>query len=203
MDTIDGLGSSAWPGNDRSAGSSGSDASGWAAALADALKSSSDSSTGGADGTTSRSAPTSMLAALQEMRMTQASDIAENDKAKEEGKAVDPLGLFTKKDESEADKTDLERTIDEIKEKGIAAWAHEQWLERIREKARQTALSNMGLTEDDLNHMSPELRAQVERIIKEIVDEAVREATEKADQDKDKKPTGQAKVLSPIITGGA
>lgn len=135
----------------------------------------------------------SLLVALQEVRMNAPEDEETADETKS-GAA----GLFATGEPED----ETASVIDEIMEKGLAEWAHEQWLERIREKARQTALAGMGMSEEDVAALPPEMQAQVERLIKEAVDEAVRRATEQAAEQNGEERTNQAKVLSPIVTGG-
>ena len=129
----------------------------------------------------------SLLVAVQE------SDVVRQSAGEEE----ESDGLFTTAEETEED-----QLIAEILEKGLVEWAHEQWLEKIREEARQSTLSEMGLTEDDLAAMTPEMRAQVERIIEEKVAEAIRSAIEDAAAENGEHRQADAMVVSPIITGG-
>lgn len=113
------------------------------------------------------------------------------------GEEEESEGLFTTAEETEEDKL-----LAEILDKGLVEWAHEQWLEKIREKARQSALSEMGLSEDDLAAMTPEMREQIERIIEEKVAEAIRSAIEDATDENGEHQQADAMVVSPILTGG-
>ncbi|MBL6946878.1 MAG: hypothetical protein ISR47_09585 [Rhodospirillales bacterium] len=106
-------------------------------------------------------------------------------------------GLFGFEEEDEQS-----NLIAEILEVGFVDWAHEQWLEKIREKARQTALASLGMTEDDLAKMAPEMSEQIERMIEEMVEAAIRSATEEAAEKKESDQASNAMVLNPIITGG-
>jgi len=135
----------------------------------------------------------SLLVALQELRMNRPSKA----EAGQEGAAPPKAGIFAIAEEDTG-----RAVIDEIMERGLAEWAHEQWLERIREKARRTALARLGLTEDGVATMNPEMQAQIERLIQEAVDEAVRRAVEKVAGGDEAETTNQAMVLSPIVTGG-
>lgn len=191
MDGVTGIGTSTWLGEGRKNQSK----SGFSAAWAE-IAAGNDSVANTSGASSQPPVRPSMLVALQDVRLNQPSADEE-----EEGKAGDvpqAQGIFATADEEAGERT----VIDEIKEKGLAEWAHEQWLERIREKARQTALADLGLTEDDVASMSPEMQARIEEMIKQVVEEAVRQATEKAVGDNGEKQTGEAKVLSPIITGG-
>jgi hypothetical protein len=141
-------------------------------------------------GTTQLPVDGSLLVALQDVRLNKpAKDEAEEG---ETGSA----GIFATGEED-----DVETVIDEILEKGFVNWAHEEWLERIREEARKTVMAGMGLTEDDVASMTPDMQDQVERLIKEAVDEAVRRAVEKAAEENGEETSGQAMVVSPIVTG--
>jgi hypothetical protein len=144
----------------------------------------------GLDGTTQPPVRASLLVALQEVRLNKPAE----DEA-EEGE-IESAGIFATGEEDE-----VETVIDEILEKGFVDWAHEEWLERIREEARKTVMAGMGLTEDDVAAMTPDMQDQVERLIKEAVDEAVRRAVEKAAEENGEKTSGQAMVVSPIVTG--
>lgn len=142
-------------------------------------------------GTTQLPVDGSLLVALQDVRLNKPSD----DEA-DEGK-TESAGIFAIGEEGDADPV-----IDEIMEKGFVDWAHEEWMERIREEARKTVMADMRLTEEDIASMSPDMQAQVERLIKAAVDEAVQRAIEKAAGESGEKSSGQAMVVNPIVTGG-
>jgi hypothetical protein len=72
-----------------------------------------------------------------------------------------------------------EAVLNEIKEKGIYAWAQEQKLEKIEAKARQLILEKRGLTEDDLAKMPEDERAATELSIQEAIAQLVKEALQK------------------------
>ena len=129
----------------------------------------------------------SLLVAVQE------SDVIRQGAGEEE----ESVGLFTHDEETEE-----EKLIAEILDKGLVEWAHEQWLEKIREKARQNALSEMGLTEGDLAAMTPEIQAQIERILEQKVEEAIQSAIEDASNKNGEHQQADAMVVSPIVTGG-
>ena len=129
----------------------------------------------------------SLLVAVQETDV-----VRETGGGEEESNA-----LFTQTEETEED-----QLIAEILEKGLVDWAHEKWIERIREKARQAALSEMGLTEKDLASMTPEMQEQIERMIAEKVEEAVRTALDDAAKENGEHRKADAMVVNPILTGG-
>lgn len=194
MDSVGNVGASLWSGEDRLAKSKTDFSTAWAEFSAGTDVT--DLSASGLDGSGQPPVRSSMLVALQDVRLNKPS--AADDQPENTEDAAETAGIFATADEEESRKT----ILDEIKEKGLAEWAHEQWLERIREKARQTALADLGLTEDDVAAMAPDMQARIERMIKEVVEEAVRQATEKATGGNGEKRSDQAMVLNPIITGG-
>jgi hypothetical protein len=78
-----------------------------------------------------------------------------------------------------ASRSKQEAILNEIKEKGIYAWAQEQKLEKIEAKARQLILEKRGLTEDDLAKMPEDERAATELSIQEAIAQLVKEALQK------------------------
>lgn len=141
-------------------------------------------------GTTQSPVEGSLLVALQDVRLNRSAGDED-----EEGE-TESAGIFATEEED-----GIETVIDEIMEKGFVDWAHEEWLERIREEARKTVMAGMGFTEEDVAAMTPDMQAQIERLIKEAVDEAVRRAVEKAAKENGEETSGQAMVVSPIVTG--
>lgn len=194
MNGVGNVGASLWSGEDRPAKSKTDFSAAWTefSASTDAA----DLPVSGLDGAGQPPVRSSMLVALQDVRLNKPS--AADDQPENTENAAETAGIFATADEEESRKTILA----EIKEKGLAEWAHEQWLERIREKARQTALADLGLTGDDVAAMAPDMQARIEQMIKEVVEEAVRQATEKAAGGNGEKRSGQAMVVNPIITGG-
>jgi hypothetical protein len=194
LDSVANIGASVWSGGDRQAKSKNDFSAAWAEVSSGI--GAGGSATAGVDSPDQPPVRTSLLLALQDVRLNKpATDGSEQEATEDEAETA---GIFAKADEEESQKT----VIDEIKEKGLAEWAHEQWLERIREKARQTALADLGLTEDDVAAMAPDMQARIEQMIKEVVEEAVRQAVEKAAGENGEKRSNQAMVVSPIITGG-
>lgn len=78
-----------------------------------------------------------------------------------------------------ASRSKQEATLNEIREKGIYAWAQEQKLAKIEAKARQLILEKRGLTEDDLAKMPEDERAATELSIQEAIAQLVKEALQK------------------------
>lgn len=197
MDSVDTVGGAAWWSGTTRPRSRGGFSDAWNDAMAS--NGATDTSKGGVETDGQPSVRTSLLVALQGVGGSLSSATGTDD-ADASATWGNNAALLAKKAQEQAA---LDKTLKEIKEKGLANWAHEKWLERIREKARLTALASMGLTEDDLAAMSPEMQARVEAMIKEVVEEAIRQATEKANgENGEKQQANQAKVLSPIITGG-
>lgn len=197
MDSVNTIGGAAWGSETTRPRSRGGFSDAWNDALASG--GAAGASKGGVETDGQPSVRTSLLVALQDVGGSPSSATGTDD-ADASATWGNNAALLAKKAQEQAAS---DKIIDEIKEKGLANWAHEEWLKRIREKARQTALASMGLTEDDVAAMSPEMQARVEAMIKEVVEEAVRQATEKASgENGEKQQSNQAKVLSPIITGG-
>lgn len=200
MESVTRVGSSAWATADRPSRQQTGFADAWAEVSA--------ATTGSSSAATTQDPParSSMLIALQDVRLNRPVVDTEKkvgeDVAEDTGKPPEAETLFATGEDAAGERSPIDDVIEEIKEKGLAEWAHEQWLERIREKARQAALADLGLTEDDLAAMSPDMQARIEAMIKEVVEEAVRQATEKAADENGKERAGQAMVVSPIITGG-
>ena len=72
-----------------------------------------------------------------------------------------------------------EAVLNEIKEKGIYAWAQEQKLAKIEAKARQQVLEDRGMTEADLAKLPEDERAAAELTIQEAIARLVKEALQK------------------------
>ena len=65
---------------------------------------------------------------------------------------------------------DKKRVIDEIREKGFSAFLEDLKEEQMK-KLREEILRSMGLTEDDLEKMPGEQRAQIEKLIQQEIQE--------------------------------
>ncbi len=96
-------------------------------------------------------------------------------------KALDkPLGAADQAaQKAEASKAKNKATLDAIKEKGIYAWAQEQKLEKLKEKARQQVLESRGQSEADLAALPKDQRAAAETSIEEAIARIIKEALEK------------------------
>lgn len=78
-----------------------------------------------------------------------------------------------------ASRAKQEATLNEIREKGIYAWAQEQKLKKLEEKARQQVLQDRGVSEADLAKMPQSERTLAETSIQEAVAQLIKEALEK------------------------
>ncbi len=99
--------------------------------------------------------------------------------AAEPGKAgpADPAEAAAK---AEASKARNRAVLEEIREKGIYAWAQEQKLKKLEEKAREQVLADRGMTEADLTRMPESARTAAETSIQEAIAQIVKESLEKA-----------------------
>lgn len=66
--------------------------------------------------------------------------------------------------------------IDQILEKGLMKWGQEQRMEELKAKLRAEALQGLGLTEEDLAKMEPELQASIEDRIEQMIRERLEAA---------------------------
>lgn len=100
--------------------------------------------------------------------------------AAEPGKAgpADPAEAAAAK--AEASKARNRAVLEEIREKGIYAWAQEQKLKKLEEKAREQVLADRGMTEADLARMPESARTAAETSIQEAIAQIVKESLEKA-----------------------
>lgn len=67
-------------------------------------------------------------------------------------------------DQEPAWKSDFRRTLYDIRDKGFGAYADEIHAKKM-EELREKILASMGLTEGDLENMTPEQRNQIEKMI--------------------------------------
>lgn len=69
-----------------------------------------------------------------------------------------------------------EAVEDAILDKGLAEWAREQQMERLRKKIEAEIMAELGLSGDDLKKMEPEARTRLMSAIQEEVERRIREA---------------------------
>ncbi|MEQ8319749.1 MAG: hypothetical protein RH946_05750 [Rhodospirillales bacterium] len=67
-------------------------------------------------------------------------------------------------DQEAAWKSDFRRTLDEIRDKGFGSYTEELRAKKL-EELREKILASMGLSEDDLENMSPEQRNNIEKMV--------------------------------------
>ena len=72
----------------------------------------------------------------------------------------------------------LDGDLDEIRQKGLSAWAHEQQMEKLKERLRAEILSDRKLTEGDVAAMTPESRTSVEDEIARLIEQRLQQAME-------------------------
>nr|WP_313417376.1 hypothetical protein [Brevundimonas diminuta] len=66
--------------------------------------------------------------------------------------------------------------LDDIREKGLRAWAQEQKMETLRAKVRAQIMSDRKLTESGLAAMSKEARTSIENEIAKLIEVKMQEA---------------------------
>jgi hypothetical protein len=100
---------------------------------------------------------------------------------------------------AEAEKAKSRQVLDEIKEKGIYAWAQEQKMEKLKERIRDQVMAKQGLDEKGLAAMEPEARAKAEATIEEEIARLVKQAMEDAMQGKVAKAEDEQKPTTAMI----
>lgn len=84
-------------------------------------------------------------------------------------------------------------TVDEIREKGLSAWAHEQRMEGLKARLRTQILADKKISEQDLAGMPAEQRDSVEAEIQKLIEQKLKEALQKAVEDAAK--TGKTEAV--------
>ena len=78
----------------------------------------------------------------------------------------------------------LQADLDQIREKGLSAWAHDQQMEKLRQKLRDQILSDKKLNEEALAAMPDAQRdsveAEIQKLIEEMLQQAMKTAVEEA-----------------------
>lgn len=103
------------------------------------------------------------------------------------------------KEAAEAAKAKSQAQLEEIRKKGIYAWAQEQKLEALKAKIRAQMLHEKGFTEKDVAAMAPEARKGFETSLQEEIARLVKEAMEKALTHQAKDDARQGKPRAPMI----
>ena len=107
---------------------------------------------------------------------------------------------------SPASKTAEQILIDQIMEKGLMRWGQDQRMEELKAKLRAEALQGLGLSEDDLAKLEPELQAAIEdriaQLIREKLEAALEEQQGAGPQVADQSTPGKSPTAKPtfIIT---
>lgn len=86
--------------------------------------------------------------------------------------------------------------LEEIREKGFGTYL-EELQEKKKEELRAKILGEMGLTEEDLTNMSPEQRAQIEKIVENELQKRMTAEAELNKDDKTKIGLHNVNVLQP------
>jgi hypothetical protein len=90
----------------------------------------------------------------------------------------------------------LQNDLDQIREKGLSAWAHEQQMEKLKERFRDQVLSDKNMSESDVAAMPTEARATVEDEIAKMVAQKLQEAMEAQVKDAAAQGKTQAVLLN-------
>lgn len=83
--------------------------------------------------------------------------------------------------------------LDQIREKGLSAWAHEQQMEKLKERLRAEVLAGKAMSEQDVAALPAEqqlsVEAEIEKMIVQKLQEAMQRAVEEAAE------TGQTQAI--------
>lgn len=83
--------------------------------------------------------------------------------------------------------------LDQIRDKGLTAWARDQKMEALREKIRAQVLSDNKMSEQGLDSLPAEQKGSVEQEIARLIEQKLQEAMEQSVQDAAR--NGQTKGL--------
>lgn len=70
------------------------------------------------------------------------------------------------------------REIDEIREKGLTAWAHEKKMEALKERIREQLMAERGVTREGVAALPEADRTTVENEIAKLVEERLQQTME-------------------------
>lgn len=73
--------------------------------------------------------------------------------------------------------------LEQIRDKGLSAWARDQKMEALREKIRAQVLSDNRLSEQGLDSLPAEQKGSVEQEIARLIEQKLQEAIERSVQD--------------------
>ncbi len=100
---------------------------------------------------------------------------------------------------AEARKAAQQQMLDEVKKKGIYAWAQEQKWEKLKEKIHTQIMSERGLTEDSLSGMNAADRQSAEASIQEEITRRIQEAMRSEFETKARQGAQDGKAAAPAI----
>ena len=86
--------------------------------------------------------------------------------------------------------------LDQIREKGLSAWAHEQQMEKLKARLREQVLSDKNMSERDVAALPKEARATIEDEIAKLVAQKLQEALEAKVKDAAAQGKTQAVLLN-------
>jgi hypothetical protein len=90
-------------------------------------------------------------------------------------------------------------TLDEIRKKGLYAWAQEQKFENLKAKVRAQLLDEKGLSEKDVAGMDDKSRSSFEASLQEQIAQRVKEAMQSSLEHQAKDDAKQGKPAAPMI----
>jgi flagellar biosynthesis/type III secretory pathway protein FliH len=73
--------------------------------------------------------------------------------------------------------------LEQIRDKGLTAWAHDQKIEALREKIRAQVLSDNKLSEQGLESLPADQKSSVEQEIARLIEQKLQETIERSVQD--------------------
>jgi hypothetical protein len=101
--------------------------------------------------------------------------------------------------QADARAADQKATLEQIRQKGIYAWAQQEKLEALKKKIRQQVLADRKIDEAALAGMKPEDRASAEKSIEEEIARRIKEAMKTTLEAEAKTAAQQGKPVKPMI----
>ncbi|WP_292227327.1 hypothetical protein [Brevundimonas sp.] len=93
----------------------------------------------------------------------------------------------------------LQSDLQQIREKGLRAWAHDQKMEKLKEKLRDQVLSEKKITEDGLAAMPSAQRSAIEGDIEKLIAEKLEEVMKGEVEKAAKEGKSQAVLLDILV----
>lgn len=118
------------------------------------------------------------------------------------------LGALSDKPQSAADKAqaqadaraaDQKAMLEQIRQKGIYAWAQQEKLEALKKKIRAQVLADRKIDEATLAGLKPEERASAEKSIEEEIAERIKTMMQATMEGEAKQAAAQGKPPKPMI----